>query len=240
MTRYQVRAIIPLTLALTATVGAGAQSQTQTPPSTYPAMAPTTQYLMADRAGEIALARSAAPAAIADRAEIMVLGPRGYETAAAGDNGFVCVVERSWMSPFDSPQFWNPKLRAPICFNPPAARSILPMTLLRTKLALSRVSRTAMIDSLGAALTRKAIPELEPGTMAYMMSKDGFLDDSAGRWLPHLMFFVPVTVARTWGADLPHSPALLNPPFAGAPFEPFTVVMIPVRTWSDGSEARPM
>src|ERR1700693_3176387 len=67
----------------------------------YPSMAPLDQYLMADRNGEIALARSAAPAAISSDAEVLVLGRNGYETAVKGKNGFVCVVERGWMGPFD-------------------------------------------------------------------------------------------------------------------------------------------
>ena len=99
--------------------------QAQAPKTDYPTMAPLDQYLMADRNAEIALARSAAPEAISGEAKILVLGRQGYETAAEGKNGFVCVVERGWMSPSDAPEFWNPKIRGPICFNPPAARSVL-------------------------------------------------------------------------------------------------------------------
>ena len=91
----------------------------------YSKMAPVEQYLMTDRSAEIAMARSAAPPSISADAEVMVLGRHGYETVVKGKNGFVCLVERSWMSPFDFAQFWNPKMRGPICFNPPAVRSIL-------------------------------------------------------------------------------------------------------------------
>ncbi|HEY0799294.1 MAG TPA: hypothetical protein VGD54_00510 [Steroidobacteraceae bacterium] len=31
-------------------------------------------------------------------------------------------VQRSWIAGTDDPDFWNPKLRAPICFNAPAVR----------------------------------------------------------------------------------------------------------------------
>ena len=99
-------------------------AQAQAPKTAYPSMAPLEQYLMADRNAEIALARSAAPEAISGDAKILVLGRHGYETAVEGKNGFVCVVERGWMSPADAPESWNPKLRGPICFNPPAARSV--------------------------------------------------------------------------------------------------------------------
>ena len=100
-------------------------------------MASIEQYLMPDRNAEIAMARSAAPESISSDAKILVLGWRGYETAIEGKNGFVCMVERSWTSPFNSAQFWNPKVRVPVCFNPAAARSILPLTIKRTEMVLA-------------------------------------------------------------------------------------------------------
>jgi hypothetical protein len=51
-------------------------------------------------------------------AEVLVLGKHGYETGVRGRNGFVCFVERSWAAGFGDAEFWNPKLRAPNCFNP--------------------------------------------------------------------------------------------------------------------------
>lgn len=83
---------------------------------------------MADRNAEMALARSAAPESISNEATVLVLGAHGYETAAGGKNGFLCVVDRGWMSPADAGEFWNPKIRGSICFKPPAARSVLPST----------------------------------------------------------------------------------------------------------------
>jgi len=101
------------------------------------------------------------------------------------------------MSPFDHPMFWNPRLRGPICFNPPAARSILPITFLRTELILSGSSKAQIIEKTKAAFEKKELPPLEPGAMCYMMSREGFLDDSAGHWVPHLMFYVPQTDGAT-------------------------------------------
>jgi hypothetical protein len=209
-------------------------SRAQDPKTPYPSMAPIDQYLM-DQNAEIALARSAAPESISRDAEVRVLGRHGYETAAKGTNGFVCLVERSWMSAFDFPQFWNPRMRGPICFNPPAVRSILPLTLKRTELVLAGLSKPQIIDRI-KAFDANGLPALEPGAMCYMMSKQGYLNDSAGHWVPHLMFYVPLTDPKSWGADLPGSPVLLNPQFQGAP-EPITEYMIPVLTWSDGTPA---
>ena len=132
---------------------------------------------MPDRNAEMALARSAARESILQEATILVLGPHGYETAVEGKNGFVCVVERGWMSPAEAPEFWNPKIRGPICFNPPAARSVLPSTYKRTEMALAGRTKAEIIDGNKAAFEKDELPALEPGAMSYMMSKQAYLTD---------------------------------------------------------------
>jgi hypothetical protein len=196
-------------------------------------MAPVEQYLIADRDAEIALARSAAPESISRDAEVRVLGRHGYETAAPGKNGFVCLVERGWNSPFDSPDFWNPKLRGPDCYNPPAARSILPLITKRAEWALAGLSKDEMAKRVKAIAEKKELPPVEPGSMTYMMSKDAYLTDDDGHNMSHLMFYLPKGTA--WGADLQGSPVLhgqLDVP--GTP-EPVTEFLIPVIRWSDGT-----
>ncbi len=212
-------------------LGAACQAQAQDAKAPYPTMAPLEGYLIADRNEEIALARSAAPQSISSQAEVLVLGRHGYETAVKGKNGFVCLVERAWTAGIDDPDFWNPKLRAPICFNPPAARTYLPLTVRKTELVLAGHSKTQMFESIKAALESKELPMLEPGAMSYMMSKQGHLGDGVGHWHPHLMFFVPQTEALTWGADLPGSPVLASED----PQDRLTVFLIPVAKWSDGT-----
>jgi hypothetical protein len=233
MNRKIVRTIALRSFALVVVLCAVWQGQAKDTQGQYPSMAPIDQYMM-DRNAEIALARSAAPEAISGDAKVLVLGRHGYETASEGKNGFVCVVERAWMADFDQPEFWNPRIRGPICFNPAAARSILPLTLKRTELVLAGLSKPQMIDSIKAALDKRELPTLEPGAMCYMMSKLQFLGDSGGHWTPHVMFYVPQTDPAAWGADLPGSPVLLLPQFQGRP-EPMTVFMVPVRKWSDGT-----
>ena len=213
--------------------------QAQDNSTPYPtSMAPLDQYLMG-RDAEIALARSAAPSSVAKDATVMVLGRQGYETAVKGTNGFVCNVDRSWMDQFDnSPEFWNPKRRGPVCYNPQAARTVLPITLTRTKLALAGKSRAEMNEGMKAAFEKGELPALEPGGMAYMLSKQGFLNSKCGNCAPHLMFYVPVKDAHTWGAGALGSdlPVLLSPHFNGAP-EPLTEFIVPVSDWSDGTPA---
>ncbi len=128
------------------------QAQAQAEQAPYPAMAPLDQYLMPDENSEITLARSAAPASIADGAEVMVLGRKGYATAVKGRNGFLCIVERSWGAATDDPDFWNPKVRGAICFNPPAARTFVPTFLMKTKLVLAGGSKTEIVAAIASAL----------------------------------------------------------------------------------------
>ena len=119
----------------------------------YPKMAPVDQYLM-ERNAEILLARSAAPDSISSDATILVLGRQGYETGVRGTNGFVCMVERSWMAAFDSPEFWNPKVRGGGCLNRQAARSILPIAELRTRMVMAGHSKAEIVSILKGGLFR--------------------------------------------------------------------------------------
>jgi hypothetical protein len=199
----------------------------------YPNMAPLDRYLIPDRNAEIALARSAAPESISADAEVMVLGQRGYETAVKGKNGFVCMVWRSWTAGTDDPDFWNPKLRALICFNPPAARSQIPLTLKKTEVILASRSKERMSDAVKAAFDSKELSPPESGAMCYMMSKQQYLSDRDGHWHPHLMFFLPLTDPAIWGVGLPGSPVM---GVKDAP-DHLTLFLIPAGHWSDGTPA---
>jgi len=199
----------------------------------YTTMQPLAQYAM-NPADEIALARSAAPASISADAGVLVLGNRGYETAVQGKNGFVCLVERSWFNHFDSEEFWNPRMRGPDCYNPPAARSVLPPYLKRTEWVLAGVSKPELISRNKAALLGKEFVDPEPGSLSYMMSMQGHLNEADGHWHPHVMFFVPRATAA--GANLPGSPIFAQ---EGDDTDPVTILMAPVRKWSDGSPDTP-
>jgi len=200
----------------------------------YTAMAPIGQYRIADPQEEIALARSAAPPSISADAEVLVLGTKGYEAAIKGKNGFVCFVERSWAAGFDDPDFWNPNLRAPNCFNSPAARTELPQYLERTRWVLSGASKQQLIEKTKAAVASQHFKPPEAGALSFMLSKRGYLGDKAsGPWLPHVMLFVPHGTTADWAAGKDDSPILGRD---GSPFET-TVLYIPVRFWSDGSPA---
>jgi hypothetical protein len=200
----------------------------------YPAMAPLAQYEAASQDEEVALAKSAAPADVAAHAEVMAFGPKGYETVVKGTNGFVCLVQRAWAQDFDAAEFWNPKLRGPLCLNPAAVRSILPDYLKRTQWVLVGVSKDEMLARTKAEVATKEITAPEPGAMSYMLAKGGYLGDAAGgHWHPHVMFFEPPTDPKLWGADVTGGEVYSFT----SDVEPVTIFFVLAPKWSDGTPA---
>ena len=203
----------------------------------YPVMAPIEQYLEASASAEIAMARSAAPASISGDASVQVLGKHGYETAVKGKNGFVCLVWRSWVSwapGTDDQEFWNPKLRIPICYNPAGTRTVLPAYLERTNWALAGFSKAEMKERTRVAVASNRIATPEPGAMTFMMGREG--SAAAGHhWPPHVMIFVAHTDVADWGADFNGVPIIA---FRGDP-EPVTTFAVMTTLYSDGTPATP-
>jgi hypothetical protein len=236
-----VAALIATGAAARPAAAQGAPAAAQDTKDPYPKMAPVEQYLM-DRDAEIALARSAAPDAVSKDATVFVLTRHGYETAAKGTNGWACWVGRSWGAMFDHPEFWNPKVRAAECINAPAVRSVLPYNFKRTDLVLAGKSKAEIIAGLKAAIDKKELPTLEPGTVSYMMSKGSYLTDQDGHNMPHMMFYSTADPAA-WGANLTNSPVMAAPYWAISPdaypelksFPPIVVFLIGAGKWSDGT-----
>src|SRR5260221_6435406 len=102
MNRKGLSVIACLLFALSVVCAASGQAPAKDAKNPYPTMAPAAQYLM-ERNAAIALARSAAPESISRDAQVLVLGAHGYETAAEGKNGFLCLAERPCMAPFAEP-----------------------------------------------------------------------------------------------------------------------------------------
>jgi hypothetical protein len=192
--------------------------------SPYSSMAPIAQYRM-DRDAEITLARTAAPPSITRDAEILVLGQKNFETAVQGKNGFVCAVGRAFGGPLNNPEFWNPKNRSPICYNPPAARSLLPYAMKQTGMALAGASKSQITDAIRTAVAKKELGAPESGSMAYMMSKQAYLTDRGGHNLAHVMF------------ELPRDGVFQNDPDFFVSWDPAPVIEfnVPVGHWSDGT-----
>lgn len=227
---------VALASASSATFSAHAEAAS----TLYPKMAPVAQYMMPDRQGEIDFARTAAPKAISDHATVVVLDAHGYQTAAKGTNGFTCIVERSWTKAFDDDNFWNPRVKTPICYNPQASRSVLPYTYFETKMALAGATEAAIRASLTAAIADKQLSVPENGSMAYMMAKDSYIDDHVKAWHSHIMIYTPKPLGansgESWGANRDGSPVVYDSGHLIWP-QPWALFFVPVGTWSDGSSA---
>jgi len=196
-----------------------------------------TPYLMADRAAEIALARTAAPPSISGMARVLVFTPKGFVEAATGTNGFTCVVMRSFGASPGDPQFWNPRVRAPTCLNPPAARTVLPALLAQVDWAIAGATTAELKARIRNAYDEKRFTAPADGAMAYMLSPQQHLSDDADpHWMPHLMFYY----ARTITAPMVGAGGFTAPVIdatAGDPDAPVQVFFIPVRVWADGTPA---
>ena len=214
---------------------ASAAVAAEAPKAAYPRPASLDAFRVATAAEEIALARSAAPPSISGDAEVLTLGPAGYETAAKGKNGFVCLVERSWAAGFKDPEFWNPKNRSPICLNAAAARTVLPPYLELTRWVIAGAP-TAELLSRTKAGWAKGVGAPATGSMSYMMSKDAYLTDNGAHNMPHVMFYFLRTDAAAVGANFKGSPVMGGPD----DLDPVSVFFVRVPNWSDGAAAMPM
>jgi hypothetical protein len=187
------------------------------------------EYLMS-RDAEIALARTAAPANISDRATIKILSKSGYEVAREGDNGAVCMVMRGFSAPTYTPsQFrdivYDPHIHAPICFTAPAARSAMPYYELRTKLAIAGMTPDQIAQALETAYVKGKLPKRDAVTFAYMWSAHQHLGSGINAWHPHMMVFAPYYENSMVGGAQFGSPLPSVSDDAGTPF---TVIVIPV------------
>jgi len=234
-------------LALVSFLGMTVSTRAQESERPYPKMLPLSQYLL-DRDAAIALARSAAPPAISKDASVLVLTPKGWETAVKGTNGFVCMEGPAWTASIDFYDVWSPKQRGAICLNPAAVRSILPIFRKLTQMTLAGVtSINGRIAGIQEAYAKKEIPPVEPGAMSYMMSKDAYLSHLGTHNLCHVMFFLPIKDPAELNANDPDAPIsstsmwFSDPDKPDSPLNkklpPLRVVPIEVPYWSDGSPA---
>jgi hypothetical protein len=196
-----------------------------------------TPLLIADRAAEVALARSAAPKNVSDAATVLVLTRSGYVEAARGTNGFTCLVLRSFAGAFTDPTFWNARVRAPNCMNPPASRTVLAEMKKRAEWILAGVDTSEIAKRTKAAYASHEMPLPAEGSMTYMLSPLQHLGDTKPHWMPHVMFFYTArsTPPALFGAGGMSSPIIDGS--QGDPSSPVLTLLIPGRQWSDRTQA---
>jgi len=198
-------------------------------PAQAPAYPPFREYSMA-RDAELELIRTAAPPGITNRATLKVLTPNGYQVAHQGESGFTCVVMRGWSAPTYTPeQFvgltYEAAIRAPICFDQIASRTVLPYYELRSKLGMEGKTPAEIRDGVARAYANGTLPRREGVSFAYMWSADQHLGQGIGHWRPHVMVFAPYYTNDMVGGNTFGSPMPQLSDDAGTPF---AVVVIPV------------
>jgi hypothetical protein len=150
------------------------------------------------REQQIALAESAAPAEVSSKATVYVLGPKGYEKAREGTNGFSCFVGRHFLKPTET-------TIEPACFDAEGSRTLLPVYMHGEELRISGKSEEEIKADFfsGYKEGRYKYPS-KPGFL-YMMSSENRLsaitDQSTGIFPPHLMFYAPNMTAQDIGLD---------------------------------------
>jgi hypothetical protein len=158
---------------LTTTVCAQATSETRAGPRK-----------VLERAVEVELARSAAPASISAGARILVFNGREFVVAEPGSNGVTCVVNRSW-----------PESLEPHCYDAEAAATVMPMELLRNELRHNGVSEKEVDRQIADGLASGKYRLPKRPAVTYMMSAAQVLYDDDGKrvgaWRPHLMIYYP-------------------------------------------------
>ena len=226
-----MRLVLSLTIALVFLIPTFQADAVSAQSRTYP---PLGEHMIPFET-EVGLARSAAPDKVSGRATVKVLTASGYKVAAQGDNGFVCMVMRSWTAPTFTPVpfrnfVYESKIRAPICFDPVASRTVMPYYELRTKLGMEGKDTDAIGRGVAMAYALGILPKREGVSFAYMWSADQYLGPGIGAWRPHIMVFAPYYKNAMVGGNEFGGSA---PQVTDDEGTPFTVVVIPV----DGNPA---
>jgi len=180
---------------------------------------------MLPRAEEIALAKSAAPAALSDSASIFVLTDTGYELAHRGSSGAACYVSRGWVAALE-----------PHCFDAEGAKTIMPMEMRRVELLHRGATWEAADSVIAHGLFTGTFRLPRRPAMTYMMSAEQRLvapnGQVAGRYRPFILLYYPyLTDAEIGmvGARKPAEPGIAEPGGPQARLTVFVPAAIPVR-----------
>src|ERR1700679_1101099 len=180
------------------------------------------------RARQIELALSAAPMEVSSRAVVYVLGPKGYEKARDGTNGFTCLIERSFSATTQTSS-------APACFDAEGSRSIMVAYLRREELRAEGKSEAEIRDDIAKGYEDGRFKVPGPGFL-YMMSNENYVYNSeskkSGFVPPHLMFYAPYKTAKDVGYESV-SPTMM--PYLTEPGGPEALIVVAVPQDSSSS-----
>jgi hypothetical protein len=182
--------------ALLAAVPIGASAHST---STHKSTTPDVHYdASVPRDRQIQLALSAAPAELASKATVYILGPKGYEKAREGSNGLSCIVERTFDGTVQ-------RSVAPMCYDAEGSRTLLLVLLFTEEMRAQHKSEEqikADIDT-GYKEGRFKAPS-KPG-VCYMLSSENYLYNpstkQSGPFPGHLMFYAPYMTPKDLGYE---------------------------------------
>ena len=190
------------------------------------AMTRQTPQLM-DRQKEIALALSACPASIADKAAVYVLESSGYVKVRESQNGFTAIVQHAL-----------PISQDPQCMDAEGTRTFLPRYLkvaeLRAQEKTPEEIKRFVADAFAKGIFQ---PPTRPG-IDYMLSTENITVVDAEKGIvapypPHVMFYGPYMTNADLGSDgNPRGPA-----FVAGEGTPHALIIVPVAGHSGADHA---
>jgi hypothetical protein len=161
-----------------------------------------------DRQKEIALALSACPASVADKAAVYVLEKSGYVKVRESQNGFTAIVGHTLPNSMD-----------PQCMNAEAARTHIPPILKLAEMRAQGKSSDEIKRTIAESRAKGIFPQPTGLGIDYMLSTENVVPNFKGGvspYPPHVMLFVPGMTNSELGADVtlgadgnPHAPAFV-------------------------------
>lgn len=171
-----------------------------------------------DRQKEIALALSACPASIADKAAVYVLESSGYVKVRESQNGFTAIVQHAL-----------PISQDPQCMDAEGTRTFLPRYLkvaeLRAQGKTPEESKRFVADAFAKGIFQ---PPTRPG-IDYMLSTENITVVNAEKGIvapypPHVMFYGPYMTNADLGSD--GNPG--GPAFVAGEGTPHALIIVPI------------
>jgi hypothetical protein len=180
------------------------------------------------RERQIELAVSAAPTEVSSKAAVYIVGPKGYEKAREGTNGFSCFIFRSFKGTTQTSS-------APACFDAEGSRTIMLAYMHREELRAEGKSEAEIQDDITKGYKDGRFKVPGPGFL-YMMSSENYVYDSVSKQSgfvpPHLMFYAPYKTAKDVGYESV-SPTMM--PYLTEPGGPEALIVVAVPQDSSSS-----
>lgn len=190
---------------------AGASCLAQSTPSTGSQPPPM------DRQKEMALALSACPAPVADKAAVYILAEAGYLKMRDSQNGFTAIVQHS-----------QPTSQEPQCMDAEGTRTFLPRILKVAELRAQGKSPEEIRRFVADAFAKGVFQAPTRPGVNYMLSTENLVpvDDQGtiAPFPPHVMFYAPYLT----NADLGSDGNLAGPAFVAGGGSPHALIIVPL------------